>query len=182
MLKDIPGYEGKYAATEDGKVWSYPKGNHNGKFLKHGLSRKGYAQVNLLGCTKQVHRLIAITFIPNPENKPQVNHIDGVKLNNDVSNFEWATNESNMEHAVNLGLYKTEKARISSVKNGKSVNSILKNKINGKKKRYNTFEFIENIRKEYIETKCTQRFLALKYNIGYKQIWKYVHNIAYREA
>jgi DNA-binding transcriptional regulator YiaG len=65
------------------------------------LSKKGYQRVNItpLG-VKFVHRLIAELFIPNPENKPQVNHIDGNKLNNHINNLEWVTNQENRDHAV----------------------------------------------------------------------------------
>lgn len=68
-------------------------------------NKKGYLRINLpkLG-TVLLHRLIAQLFIPNPENKPQINHIDGNKLNNAVSNLEWVTNQENKDHAVKMGL------------------------------------------------------------------------------
>lgn len=87
---------GKYSITEDGKVFN---GN---KEIKPAV-KNGYKQVCLFENGKRhyfsVHRLVALTFIPNSENKPQVNHIDGNKLNNTVSNLEWVTNAENMQHA-----------------------------------------------------------------------------------
>ena len=75
--------------------------------LKTNIDRKGYVRVNVSYKDKKynikyfrLHRLVATTFIENPENKKQVNHIDGNKLNNNVTNLEWCTNEENMRHAV----------------------------------------------------------------------------------
>lgn len=94
-MKDILNYEGIYAADESGNVWSYK----SKKFLKPFKSNTGYLQVALykdgIKKTYFLHRLIAETFLPNPENKSQVHHIDGDRTNSALSNLQWATPEEN---------------------------------------------------------------------------------------
>ncbi|MGH1111211.1 MULTISPECIES: HNH endonuclease [Bacillus cereus group] len=78
------------------------------KILKHTKLRTGYYKVTLTNNGKQknyqVHRLLALAFIPNPENKPSINHIDGNKGNNTLSNLEWATQSENSQHAYDNNL------------------------------------------------------------------------------
>jgi hypothetical protein len=79
------------------------------------VSKKGYLQVCLTNKnTYIIHRLIALTFIENKENKPEVNHIDGNKLNNHISNLEWNTTQENLEHKRINNLGKTLKAKLSA--------------------------------------------------------------------
>lgn len=79
-----------------------------GKFLKLYIGNSGYYQVNIKNNYKQktflVHRVVACTFIPNPENLLEVNHKDGNKQNNNVSNLEWVSRSTNIKHGIDNGL------------------------------------------------------------------------------
>jgi hypothetical protein len=112
LWKDISGYEGYYQISNLGNVRSIDRfdGVHDrqGTIIKPNLKPNGYLQVGLRKHNTRkwfgVHRLVAIHFIENPDNKPQVNHIDGNKLNNTVENLEWVTGKENQRHAARLGL------------------------------------------------------------------------------
>ena len=91
--------------------------------------KRGYLLVSLGGYDRQtcsVHRLVALAFIPNPKNKPQVNHKDGNKKNNSVTNLEWMTNHENHMHARGLGLYPS-----SAGENNPKNRAVLVYKIDG---------------------------------------------------
>jgi len=105
VFKPIKGYEGLYYITEDGKIYS---GIQN-KWLKTRISR-GYLVVNLQMKTKHVHRLVAETFIPNPDNLPVVNHKDENKLNSSVDNLEWCTHKYNNNYGTCIERMKKTKA------------------------------------------------------------------------
>lgn len=98
----IPGYENLYEVSSLGRISNYRK------IMKTYSINSGYQCVKLYKDGKKkaalVHRLIATSFIPNPDNKPMVNHIDGNKLNNHVDNLEWVTCQENLKHARDTGL------------------------------------------------------------------------------
>lgn len=119
----ISGYEG-YQVSTFGRVKSFKHGTI--KILKPMLTSFGYLQVTLcLGnkrIAKFVHRLVALAFIPNPNDKPQVNHKDTNKLNNSIENLEWATAKENTRHAVETGLKKQgEKCAEAKLTNEQAV-------------------------------------------------------------
>ncbi len=114
VWKDVVGYEGIYEVSNLGNVRSldrYVNGKLTSRLLKRGrplvqkLTAQGYRSVHLrdklndLESWPSVHRLVALAFIPNPENKETVNHIDGDKQNNCVCNLEWATKSEQTIHA-----------------------------------------------------------------------------------
>lgn len=102
-LNEIPGLEiyENYTITDKGEVISY-KGKEPKK-LKLQKNKKGYLFVRLRYHSPKIHRLVAMAFIPNPENKEQVNHLNG-KNDNSVGNLEWVSNSENREHAIKTGL------------------------------------------------------------------------------
>ena len=101
--KDLYGYEGLYKISTNGDILK-----QNGNVVLTHTSKNGYLIANLTKNkkvkTEYVHRLVALTFIQNELQLKTVNHIDGNKLNNEISNLEWATHSENTKHAFRTGL------------------------------------------------------------------------------
>ncbi len=169
--KDIVGFEGYYQISNLGRLKSLPKmyqGKYRGEYIMKLFNDKQgylYTMLNITKTRKRkhvlIHRLVAIAFIINNENKREVNHIDGVKNNNIVSNLEWNTRSENQVHAFKLGL---DKPKIGSL-NGKSILT------------ENNVEFIkENIKIISIK-KLAEMFGVSKStinNIKYKKSWLHI--------
>jgi hypothetical protein len=130
-MKFIPGFEELYSAEEDGRIYSHI----SNKYLSLNSNRR-YIHVDLVKdkkyYTKDVHRLIALTFLPNPENKPKIDHIDRNKHNNAVSNLKWATSA---ENSANLPIYNTNKSGEQNIGTKRSV-------VKGKEYLYYSVEFV----------------------------------------
>ena len=166
IWKDIEGYEGIYQVSNKGRIKSFygvkekilvtrTKGHDYEKVL---LSKNG------VGKTFLIHRLVAKAFIPNPENKPEVNHIDGNKKNNCVENLEWMTCSENTKHAFDTGLAK-----------------VLRGANNGAARL--TPEQIKEIRATYKKDSKTfcGTALAKKYHVGPSTISRIVNNETYKD-
>lgn len=112
IWKDVEGFEGYYKVSNRGRflrVSPYRYGKN--ERLLNPVNLFGYLRVSMTKggdfkqATHPAHRLVARAFIPNPENKPFINHINGVKSDNRVENLEWCTQSENMKHAIETGLF-----------------------------------------------------------------------------
>lgn len=152
VFKPIQDYENLYWVSNMGRV------SNGRKILKTFIQNGGYVALKLTKESKAkhftIHRLVARTFIPNINNKTEVNHLNGIKTDNTVSNLEWVTSSENKRHAIDTdlkpynyptkGIKKGKSSKYRNVSYDKSrdkwIGSIRDNKINYGQKRFNTEE------------------------------------------
>ena len=165
--RDVPEYEGLYQVSNLGRVKSF---HHGKEYLRTpSINDHGYRVVILYkgGKHKQfrVHVVVALAFIPNPENKPIVNHIDGNKTNNRVDNLEWATYSENLTHA-----YRTS---LMSIRRGLDCPN---SKLDADAVRY--------IREHYIagDRNFGQEALARKFNVSVSTIYAVISRLRYTDV
>ena len=164
--RDIKDYEGLYQVSNMGRVRSI----RNGKIRIFKIAEKylSYYAVHFRenGINKmfKVHRLVAQAFIPNPENKPCVNHIDGNKWNNRADNLEWVDQSENNLHAIRIGLRKYDQPHI--------------------KARKLTPEDVRFIRENYkpYDKEFGQSALAKKFGVSHGEIYHIINNKIFKDV
>jgi hypothetical protein len=149
--KDIKDMDGFYQISNFGRIQSFITYRQNkkeiGKILKPFYVTKNYLHISLFKKNYSMHRLVAEHFIPNPNNLPQVNHIDGNKSNNHYSNLEWVTNRENVSHYYKCG----DTAGIQITKANNYRAKIYHNKKQVCLGTFKTLEDAISIRKKYIQ-------------------------------
>ena len=157
LWKPISNYE-NYEVSNYGRVRNVKNGKQ--KVLKSQLIKSGYEivglSVNSKSISKTVHRLVAISFLENKENKPCVNHINGIKTDNRVENLEWCTHSENEKHSFD--------------KLGKITNGIIRRKIP-----LNKIIYI----KELYKKGFSQRSIAKQFNVSQTTIWLIINEKTY---
>ena len=133
IWKDIPNYEGKYQISNMGRVRNIQTNHIRKNNCSYGLYEKICLERNGKQELLSIHRLVGKAFIPNPQNKKEINHIDGNKRNNRADNLEWATRKENAQHSIKIGLQTKEQldkaVKSMKVKNSKPILQIKNGKV-----------------------------------------------------
>jgi len=130
------------------------------KFGKITTRKDGYQVISIDGKLKYYHRYLAELYLPNPQNLPCVNHIDGNPSNNSIENLEWCSYKHNTNHAIENNLW------------GENI----------LKKRKLTWVQIDEIRRKYIPKKYSMKKLAEEYSVDYRTIWNIINHKHYNKT
>lgn len=171
-IKDIKGYEGLYAVTTNGKVWSHPKLNGKSRRCGHWMklhTYKGYVYANLCKNGKYknhlVHRIVGEAFLSKHRNDFEINHLNGVKNDNRIENLEWCSRAKNCQHAYTTGLH---------VHNGLKGEENPRSKLSGKD--------VEYIRAFIEPTADDRKFLMDRFGIAKSTLSALLNNKTWRHV
>lgn len=190
--KDIEGYEGIYQISNLGRVKSVDRDIYDSNGIKRSHRYEKLKHISLDGCgysivslskdgkvkKKRVHRLVAEAFIPNPNNLPEVNHIDTIRTNSRVDNLEWCTRRENIDHSIRLGHYKRYGSRNSNYGGTKlkeyykehpeeKAKLARKGKQNGMCKPVAMYDLNDNLVREFDYIRECAKWFKDNYNIKY---------------
>jgi len=169
IWKDVVGYEALYQVSNLGRVKSLSRYKKNGKYshwtkeklLAQGINSGGYCQVSLYSNgshkTKTIHKLVATAFIPNPENKPWINHKNSIRKDNEETNIEWCTPTENNKHCYDKG---RQKIHYGEQHPGSKL----------------TEDQVKEIRNKYSYYKYTMPMLSKEYSISIGSIQAILNN------
>lgn len=163
VWKPVPGFP-DYEVSSEGRIWSKKNG-----YLKTRLESRGYEIVNLYlygkMYTKKVHRLVALAFIQNPDNLPQINHKDENKSNNRIDNLEWCDSKYNLNYGtrikrqietkINKGLYNPETVGLSTIDWQRKYREINRERLSTYQKNWKIehSDYVKKYNSEYYQNK-----------------------------
>ena len=169
IWKDIIGYEGLYQISNFGQLKSLSRKSNGefGKIRKPENNGRGYLSISLSKNSKSkhfyIHRLVAKAFISNPQDKPEVNHKQGIKFDNIAIGLEWVTKKENIEHAVKIGLYKIGN------REGENNNNAKLTDVKAKKIYY--YSQLHSVKETYEKFNTTKNTVN---QIKHKRTWKHL--------
>ena len=170
----ILGFDFEYVVTNKGEIISYARYHNKNMVMKQHKGKDGYMNIGLIKNGKstahRVHRIVACAFIPNPDNKPYINHKDGTRDNNCVDNLEWCTQKENVEHSIHtLGRWSNSEKQCQLAKEL------------GIRNRKLSMEDAREIRRIYASGEMGCYKLAKKFNLSKPCILRILHNRSYIE-